>query len=62
MSVLDNHGEAVTELNKVWDENAALRALALDMGCLIRSMDEGSAYSEWWTQDGDYIIDSRFPK
>jgi hypothetical protein len=39
-----------------------LRTLVLDMGRLIRSLDESGEHSEFWTQDGDYIIDGRFPK
>ena len=30
MSVLDNHGEAVTELNKAWADKAVLVELVLD--------------------------------
>ena len=50
------------------DEVLAARALndltrlALDMGAVIRAMDESGEHSEFWTQDGGYIIDSRFPK
>lgn len=38
------------------------RTLALDMGRVIRSLDESGEHSELWTQDGDYIIDGRFPR
>lgn len=44
------------------DRHDALKALALDMGRLIRSVDESGEHSEFWTQDGDYIIDGRFPR
>jgi len=39
-----------------------LRQLVLDMGRVIRLLDEASEYSEFWTQDGDYVIDGRFPR
>lgn len=44
------------------EEIKGLRSLALDMGRLIRRMDETGEHSEFWTQDGNYIIDGRFPK
>lgn len=34
--------------------------LTLIMGSIIRQLDENNEYSEFWTQDGDYIADSRF--
>jgi muconolactone delta-isomerase len=37
-----------------------LRSLALDMGRVIRLLDESGEHAELWTQDGDYIIDGRF--
>lgn len=41
-------------------EAEQLRSLVLDMGRLIRRLDETGEHSEWWTQDGDYIIDGRW--
>ena len=39
-----------------------LKSLALDMGVVIRRNDASGEHSEFWTQDGGYIVDSRFPK
>lgn len=41
---------------------AGLRTLALDMGNVIRRLDDAGQHSEFWTNDDDYIIDGRFPK
>lgn len=38
------------------------RTLMLEMGRVIRSLDEDGKHSEFWTQDSDYIIDGRFPR
>lgn len=43
-------------------EAEALRSLVLEMGTVIRSLDENGEHSEFWTQDGGYIIDGRFPR
>ncbi len=40
----------------------AYRSLMLDMGRVIRASDDAGEHSELWTQDGDYIIDGRFPR
>lgn len=42
------------------DENAKLRSLVLEMGRVIRRLDEDNEHLELWTQDGDYILDGRF--
>lgn len=42
------------------DENARLRSLILDMGRVIRYLDEDNEHLEFWTQDGDYVLDGRF--
>lgn len=39
-----------------------LISLVLEMGAVIRKLDETGEHSEFWTQDGGYVIDSRFPK
>lgn len=61
-NTLQNHGDAVTALNSLYEDYLALRELALDMGRLIRRMDESGEHSEFWTMDEDYIIDGRFPR
>lgn len=38
-----------------------LVALILEMGHVIRSLDEDNEHLEFWTQDGEYILDGRFP-
>lgn len=42
------------------DEAAMLRSLILDMGRAIRALDEDNEHLEFWTQDGDYVLDARF--
>lgn len=37
------------------------RSLVLEMGHVIRSLDENHEHLEFWTQDGEYILDGRFP-
>lgn len=34
--------------------------LLLEMGAIIRLLDENSDHSEYWANDGDYIPDNRF--
>lgn len=38
-----------------------LRSLVLEMGHVIRSLDGNHEHLEFWTQDGEYILDGRFP-
>lgn len=54
--------DMIFRLTQLENKIEGLCQLALDMGRLIRSLDEAGEHSEWWTQDGDYIIDGRFPK
>jgi len=42
------------------DELTSLRSLILDMGRVIRSLDEDHQHLEFWAQDGDYVLDGRF--
>lgn len=42
------------------DEIAALRSLVLEMGTAIRHLDEDHEHLEFWTQDGDYVLDRRY--
>lgn len=44
------------------EEIRRLRALILDMGRVIRRLDDEHEHLEWWTQDGDYVLDSRWPE
>ena len=37
-----------------------LRSLALDMGRVIRALDENHEHLELWTQDGEYLLDGRW--
>lgn len=37
-----------------------LRSLILEMGRAIRALDEDHEHLEFWTQDGDYILDGRW--
>lgn len=37
-----------------------LRSLVLEMGLVIRTLDEDHEHLEFWTQDGDYVLDGRF--
>ena len=46
-------------LDEARAEIELLPSLALDMGRVIRQLDESGEHSEFWTQDGGYIIDSR---
>lgn len=39
---------------------AGLLTLALEMGRVIRHLDENGDHSELWTQDGEYVADPRF--
>lgn len=43
-----------------WKDRAALRELVLEMGHVIRSLDENHEHLEFWTQDGEYILYGRF--
>lgn len=51
--------EAVIER---WLSRFVPKDLVLDMGLVIRNLDESGEHSEFWTQDDDYIIDGRFSK
>ena len=42
--------------------NSELADVILRMGHIIRHLDEDSTYSEYWTQDGEYLIDIPRPK
>lgn len=44
------------------DPSDPLRELVLEMGCIIRRLDEEHEYLEFWTHDGGYILDSRFSR
>lgn len=37
-----------------------LRALVLEMGRAIRRLDSNNEHLEFWTQDGDYLLDGRW--
>lgn len=37
-----------------------LQELVLEMGRIIRRLDEDNEYLELWTQDGDYVLDGRW--
>lgn len=37
-----------------------IKSLILEMGCIIRLLDEDNNHNEFWTQDGDYVNDPRF--
>lgn len=41
-------------------ENERLRSLVKDMGHVIRTIDDDSEHLEFWTQDGGYVLDSRW--
>ncbi len=55
--IFEGHAE---ELAALESEIGRLRALALDMGRVIRVLDDENQHSEFWTQDGDYILDGRW--
>jgi len=38
----------------------SLRRLCISMGHAIRRLDENNEYLDYWTLDGDYILDERF--
>lgn len=42
--------------------NEGLMELTLEMGRVIRSMDEDGSHSEFWTNDGEYIPDERWQR
>lgn len=46
--------------NESFNQAPALRALVLEMGRVIRALDEDHEHLELWTQDGDYVLDSRW--
>jgi hypothetical protein len=52
---------AIAELQLNRAGAADLRSLVLEMGHVIRSLDENHEHLEFWTQDGEYILDGRFP-
>lgn len=37
-----------------------LRSLVLDMGTVIRQLDEDHEHLEFWSQDGGYVLDGRW--
>ena len=41
-------------------EAERLRALVLEMGPAIRRIDVDHEYLEFWTQEGEYVLDGRF--
>lgn len=45
---------------KALAETERLRALVLEMGRAIRRLDSDDEYLEFWTQDGEYVLDGRF--
>ena len=60
------HADRVVEMrqydyDEMVEEREKLKSLCLEMGNVIRSLDEKHEHLELWTQDGDYIIDGRFP-
>lgn len=60
--VAHNAAESRTDvlLTAMADEMEGLRALAIDMGRAIRRLDDDNEHLEFWTQDGDYVLDGRF--
>ena len=59
-SLSDGIDASITKARALADENARLRSLVIEMGRVIRVLDEDNEHLEFWTQDGDYVLDGRF--
>lgn len=49
-----------TEIDLQRERKEVLAKLILKMGHIIRRLDDSNEYLEYWTQDGEYMIDDIF--